>query len=405
MRKGYKQTDVGIYPIDWEIRTIGATMRLINGRAFKPQDWKDRGLPIIRIQNLNDPNATFNYCDDPVEDKHIINDGDLLFAWSGTKGTSFGARVWRGGMGVLNQHIFKVIPDQQKLTKAYSYLILRMVQEQIEKEAHGFKASFVHVKKTDLGNVLLPLPPTLAEQEAIAEALSDTDALIESLETLLAKKRQVKQGAMSELLTGKRRVVESGEWKEKRLGELASFYKGKGLPKSALDPSGKESCIHYGELFTQYPEIIQNIISRTNVSENSFRSCANDVLMPTSDVTPNGLAKASCIMSDGVILGGDILVIRPIDKLVFGSFLSYVIRYSQEQILQLVTGTTVFHLYASDMKNFIFSLPTVAEQTAIAEILSDMDAEIRAVEEKLSKACGVKAGMMSQLLTGRVRLV
>lgn len=252
----------------------------------------------------------------------------------------------------------------------------------------------------------LPIPPTKAEQEAIAEALSDADALIESLAQLLAKKRHLKQGTMQQLLTGKKRLPGfSGEWEAKRLGDVATFYKGKGLPKSALNPYGDEPCIHYGELFTQYPETIGETISYTDNSGVTFRSVANDVLMPTSDVTPRGLAKASCVRIDGVILGGDILVIRSDTKLVFGSFLSYLIRHEEEQVLQLVTGSTVFHLYGTDMKKFTFSMPTLSEQIAIATILSDMDAELTALEEKLVKARAIKQGMMQELLTGRIRLV
>ncbi len=159
VRPGYKQTEVGVIPEDWVTQTIGDSMRLINGRAFRPEDWKEHGLPIIRIQNLNDTDSAYNYYSGPVEDRHRIDGGDLLFAWSGTTGTSFGARVWNGPSGVLNQHIFKVIPDQKKLTRAFALLVLRAVQEHIEKQAHGFKASFVHVKKSDLVGVQLPLPP------------------------------------------------------------------------------------------------------------------------------------------------------------------------------------------------------------------------------------------------------
>lgn len=109
---GYKQTEVGVIPEDWGTHTIGSSMRLINGRAFKPEDWEDRGLPIIRIQNLNDADSVFNYFYGPVEERHRVEPGDLLFAWSGTTGTSFGARIWNGPIGVLNQHIFKVLPDE-----------------------------------------------------------------------------------------------------------------------------------------------------------------------------------------------------------------------------------------------------------------------------------------------------
>jgi type I restriction enzyme S subunit len=132
---------------------------------------------------------------------------------------------------------------------------------------------------------------------------------------------------------------------------------------------------------------------------------ANDVLMPTSDVTPNGLAKASCIQQSDVILGGDILVIRALSDLLNGSFLSYVIRWQREQIMQLVSGSTVYHLYGSDMKNFSFLLPEVKEQTAIAKVLADMDAEIAALEAQRAKMGVLKQGMMQELLTGKTRLV
>jgi Type I restriction modification DNA specificity domain len=214
--QGYKQTEIGVIPEDWSIDTIGQSMRLINGRAFKPNDWIDQGIPIIRIQNLNDPDAPFNYCEinTLIEDKHRIEPGDLVFAWSGTKGTSFGARIWAGLSGVLNQHIFKIIADERKLTSHYAFLILLKVQEAIEKQAHGFKASFVHVKKSDLIQVYLPVP-SIGEQKAIAQALSETDALIGSLEQLIAKKRHIKQGAMQELLCPKE------GWLEKKLDDIS----------------------------------------------------------------------------------------------------------------------------------------------------------------------------------------
>jgi type I restriction enzyme S subunit len=158
-------------------------------------------------------------------------------------------------------------------------------------------------------------------------------------------------------------------------------------------------------LFTHYSETITEVRGRTKHISNAFRSEENDVLMPTSDVTPTGLAKASCVRVNGIILGGDILVIRTDKRRIDGSFLSYLIRSSKEQILQLVTGTTVFHLYGSDMAKFEFLLPGQAEQTAIASLLSDLDAELAALEARRDKTRALKQGMMQELLTGRTRLV
>jgi type I restriction enzyme S subunit len=135
-----------------------------------------------------------------------------------------------------------------------------------------------------------------------------------------------------------------------------------------------------------------------------FRSVANDVLMPTSDVTPGGLAKASCVIGD-VVLGGDILVIRTDPAIISGTFLSYLIRRERDQVLRLVTGTTVFHLYGADMKRFTFWVPSLAEQLAVVQVLSDMDRELSALETRRDKTHALKHGMMQELLTGRTRLV
>ena len=108
---------------------------------------------------------------------------------------------------------------------------------------------------------------------------------------------------------------------------------------------------------------------------------------------------------DEVILGGDILIIRPYRGRVFGTFLSYVIRREENQVLQFVTGTTVYHLYGSDMRKFKLKLPSISEQTAIAEALREMDAELTALEQRREKTRAIKQAMMQELLTGRTRLV
>ena len=162
---------------EWEVRTIGDMFRLFNGCAFKPEDWKSTGTPIIRIQNLNDLSAEFNYSQALVPERSRVESGDLLFAWSGTLGSSFGARIWNGPSGVLNQHIFKVLMDEQQITIQFALLVLARVEEDIAKRTHGFKASFVHVKKSDLVKVELLLP-SLPEQQRIASCLTSLDDLI-----------------------------------------------------------------------------------------------------------------------------------------------------------------------------------------------------------------------------------
>lgn len=232
------------------------------------------------------------------------------------------------------------------------------------------------------------------------------DALL-GLDRLIAKKRAIKQATMQQLLTGQTHFPGfSGEWELKRLVDVVVFLKGKGLPKSSLTPCGLERCIHYAELFTAYGEEIREVTSRTDDIEGAQRSIANNVFIPTSDVTPRGLAKASCVLEDGLVLGGDILVIRTNQKCVFGTFLSYIIRQEKAQILSLVTGTTVFHLYGQDMRRFVFNAPpTLKEQQKIVPVLTDMDTEITVLETRRIKTRALKQAMMQELLTGRPRLI
>ena len=252
--------------------------------------------------------------------------------------------------------------------------------------------------------------PPVPEQRAIAEALSDVDDLLRSLESLIAKKQAIKTAAMQQLLTGKTRLPGfSAEWRTTRLEEHSplpegtAFVKGRGLSKADLSRDGTIPCIHYGELFS-YGEHITDVLHKTDLEGDFVYSVRNDVLMPTSDVTPNGLATASCLQRAGVILGGGILVIRVPEDVLDGVFLAYSIRHHRDQVMQLVTGTTVYHLYARDMAKFRFPVPALEEQRAIAEALLDMDAEITAFERQLGKIHAIKEGMMQQLLTGRVRL-
>jgi type I restriction enzyme S subunit len=296
-----------------------------------------------------------------------------------------------------NQSIAAILPSDEVF---YEYLYYNLDSRYFElrglSTGDGGRGG---LNLTIIKNLLIPLPPTKAEQTAIATALSDADALINSLEKLIAKKRNIKQGAMQHLLKPKE------GWEVKKLGEIAAFFKGKGLPKSHLKENGKYKCIHYGELFTKYKESISSILSYTNENENCFFSISNDVLMPTSDVTPNGLATASCIKQDGIILGGDVLVIRILPSILDGLFLSFYVSQNREKVMKLVSGSTVYHLYGSDMKDFEISYPKTEQQNEIATILSDMDAEIQALETKLEKYRKIKLGMMQVLLTGKVRLV
>ena len=125
---GCKETPIGRIPEDWEVARLIDVVEYINGYAFSPKDWKEKGLPIIRIQNLNDPDAEFNYFDGEIDKKYIVENGDLLFSWS----ASIGVYIWKRGKAVLNQHIFKVVP-KNNVDKYYLYYALFLAIEQLKK--------------------------------------------------------------------------------------------------------------------------------------------------------------------------------------------------------------------------------------------------------------------------------
>jgi type I restriction enzyme S subunit len=155
--------------------SFGSICGLRNGRAFKPSDWSEKGVPIVRIQNLNDNSKSFNYCDFDVDKKFHIKTGDLLFSWSGTPGTSFGAFFWHRGHAILNQHIFRVDVDECEICKDYLRYVINSKLNVIIEQAHG-GVGLKHITKGKLEAIEIPLPP-LDEQKRIAAILDKADAI------------------------------------------------------------------------------------------------------------------------------------------------------------------------------------------------------------------------------------
>ncbi|HEY0627530.1 MAG TPA: restriction endonuclease subunit S [Allosphingosinicella sp.] len=178
---------MSILPKHWVEAPLGEICELVNGRAFKPSEWAEEGKPIIRIQNLNRAEATFNYFDGEIDPKHAVSNGDLLFAWSGTPGTSFGAHIWKGEDAVLNQHIFRVDFDRSLIDSTYLAFAINQTLDELIDQAHG-GVGLRHVTKAVLSKTLIRLPPH-EEQLRIATALQTAEAkigvAIESLKSAL----------------------------------------------------------------------------------------------------------------------------------------------------------------------------------------------------------------------------
>jgi type I restriction enzyme, S subunit len=203
---------------EWRREPLSKLAEFINGRAFKPEEWGTQGLPIIRIANLNNPDAEFDYYSGTVDDRHLIQHGDLLLSWS----ASLGAYKWKGENAVLNQHIFKVVPSQY-VNKDFLYYLLDRSVEKLKERVHG--STMKHIKKGELDDLQVEVPP-LYEQRKIAAILSSVDEAIEKTEAIIEQTDKVKKGLMQQLLT---KGIGHTKFKKTEIGEIPEEWEVKQL--------------------------------------------------------------------------------------------------------------------------------------------------------------------------------
>ena len=201
-------------PKGWKKTTLGEIATYVNGRAFKPIEWSKTGTPIVRIQNLNNPNAEYNYYDGYIEEKYHIENGDLLFAWS----ASLGAYIWKGKSAFLNQHIFKVLP-KENVDKTFIYYLLDKVTSELYAKAHG--SGMVHVTKGKFEATSVNIPPLETQQAIVNKIESLFDEIDEGIGRLKTAAQQIQQYRQS-LLKNAFNGELTKEWRSKHADTLPS---------------------------------------------------------------------------------------------------------------------------------------------------------------------------------------
>ncbi|MGD9851203.1 MAG: restriction endonuclease subunit S [Nitrospirales bacterium] len=323
--------------------------------------------------------------------------GTLTIVCSGTVGIP----SFLGVDACIHDGFLALVGIRKSVCDDYLYHQLCRLQESFDSSAtHG--GVFTNLTTSGVKEFRVPLPPTKAEQEAIAEALSDADTLIEALEQLLTKKRHLKQGAMQELLTGKTRLPGlSGEWEVKPLGDIARFFSG-GTPPTAIASyyGGDIPWITSGNLNKSFVRDVEGSITKEGLESSSAKMVEADTLLIALYGATSGVTAISKIRA---AINQAVLAIIPQSDSSF--FLFYKLSHLKDWIINTYTQGGQPNLSGDIVKSIKLALPTIEEQTAIAAILSDMDAEIAALETKLTKTRQLKQGMMQELLTGRIRLV
>lgn len=425
VKAGYKQTEVGVIPEDWDVTTIGSVAEASSGTTpsrSMQERYYDNGM-IAWVKTLDLNNSELYSTEENVTQSAINETSLKIFPVGTVLVAMYGGFNQIGRTGLLripatvNQALTAVRPNAKILNSQY---LLRVLNYRVDywKSIASSSRKDPNITGKDVRDFPLALPK-LAEQEAIAEALSDADALIEALEQLLAKKRQVKQGAMQELLTGKRRLPGfSDEWKVKTFGEL--FYISGGLSASRDQLSSDGYCyLHYGDIHmsnktfidvkAEFQDIPKLNIPLKKVSPASLLSDGDVVFVDASEDDEGASKHVVVVNPDGIpfISGLHTIVAKSKTNELDHEYRRYCFqtREVKKQFLFYAVGTKVSGISKTNIAKINLPVPSIPEQSAIAEILSDMDAEITALEGKLSKAREVKAGMMSVLLTGKIRLV
>ncbi|MDD5204237.1 MAG: restriction endonuclease subunit S [Desulfobacterales bacterium] len=419
VKPGYKQTEVGVIPEEWEVVDFDALGRVIdgdrgvhypNGDDFSPSGY----CLFLNAGNVSKEGFNFVECMFISREKDAqLNQGklkpkDIVLTTRGTVGNLayFDEAVPFANIRINSGMV--ILRNESLLLKTpflYRILQSRLVQMQIERLSFGSVQPQLTVK--GISKLAVVVPP-LPEQQAVAEALGDVDTALGVLVQLMAKKRYLKEAATQQLLTGKVRLPGfCGEWKVKRLGDIGSFAKGKGIRKDEVVANGLP-CIRYGEIYTHYNDYIRDFFSfiPARVAKQSRPLRKGDLLFAGSGETAGEIGKCVAFLDDAeAYAGGDIVVLSPTEQ--NSMYLGYLMNHPlvTEQKARMGQGDAVVHISARSLAQLKLRLPEETEQTAIADVLADMDAEIAALEQRLVKTRALKQGMMQELLTGRTRLV
>jgi type I restriction enzyme, S subunit len=422
VKEGYKQTEVGVIPEDWEVRELSSVTDVRDGTHESPK-YQSSGVKFVTSKNIVNGkldlfDITYISGDDAehINKRSKVDIDDILMAMIGTIGD---AVLIDKAPDFCIKNVALIKPYKDKVCPKYLYqlIVSSGYQNFIHSKLAGGIQKFISLSMLrSLYTVIPPLP----EQKAIATALSDIDGLVDSLSKLIEKKKNIKQGAMQELLTGKKRLEGfSGEWVFRTLGNLFKFSGGYSASREQLSTEGY-SYLHYGDIHGSVKTFVDIKddyleIPKLNIELNKI---SKDKLLQDGDVVFVDASEDDEGVSRHVVIRNahDIPFISGLHTVVAKSRTNELNNLYKEYCFQSKEVKKQFAFYAVGIKvsgisrsNIIKMVlkipPSIEEQATIATILSDMDSEIEKLQSKRDKYKAIKQGMMQELLTGRIRLL
>lgn len=410
---GYKHSDVGVIPDEWDAKPLGDIGDSLIGLTYRPSEVRKYGTLVLRSSNVQNGTLCFEdnvFVEADIPERIMVRPGDILVCVrNGSRdligkaalideraiGMTFGAfmGVFRSDHGQLLHHVFQ------------SGIFKKQINEHLG-------ATINQITNKSLNSFKVPLPPTIEERTRIASALSDVDELLATLDRVIAKKRDLKQAAMQQLLTGTTRLPGfCGEWQKKTLGELGTTYGGiTGKTKSDFGVGTAKYITFMNVMMNAVIDCSTFEQVNISASESQNRVLRGDLIFNGSSETPEEVAFCSLMAEEmqDLYLNSFCFGFRLFDdQQVNGLFLTYYIRANpgREMMKSLAQGSTRYNLSKTALREASVLLPLKDEQVAIAEVLSGLDAELIAFEARRDKTRNIKHAMMQELLTGKTRLI
>lgn len=403
VKPGYKQTEIGVIPEDWSCVPLLSKCELLNGLTYTPEDVKDFGLLVIRSSNIQNNQLIFDdnvYVGLDVPTEKLIKKNDIVICVRNGSTSLIGKCAKANLDYPITFGAFMAVLRGENNNYIFQLFQQGTIQRNISKSSG---ATINQITNTDFKNIIIPIPENSAEQHRIADALSDMDELIESLEKLIAKKKAIKQGLMQDLLTGKRRLPGfTGEWKTVSIGECGF------LSKESINPMlfpteyfWEYSMPAFDESKSPYRQLGKNMHSNRN------RIIGNVLLFNKLNVRQKRIWLAnhsplnSVCSTEFLPYYSDVLDLR---------FLKYILETDKvtSDFVGMSTGTSNSQkrITPDAFLSYTIHVPNdLAEQQSIADALEGLEEECHVLEKELNKARRIKQGMMQQLLTGKIRLV